>query len=55
MTRPVGNQSPFPLIDFATRSGSDIRGWESVTFPFDRLLTLAAQIPLGLGISHLSL
>ena len=37
VVKPVGNQSPLPLIDLRTGAYPTPAGWESVTSPFDRL------------------
>ena len=41
-----GNQSPLPLIDLHLTMQALATGWESVTSPFDRLKTAAAQLRL---------
>ena len=37
--RGVGNQSPLPLIDLEAATSKAEQGWESVTSPFDRLIS----------------
>ena len=50
----VGNQLPILLIDFETDGALSAYGWESVTNPLDRLLTIQEMPSHQLGISYQS-